>query len=144
MFCIPLKSEDNPQGTMGETELWKTFSEANIYIFFDHEPTKTFARRRAAKKGIEALGKQMVPVIEDLARSPPLGIIKGLKEGADKALHPSKSPMGGYGTTLAKTLLKQGKTAKDVAWILISMATAAIANAAQGVRNSCPSFAAGG
>lgn len=129
---------------MSETELWKTFSEANIYIFFDHEPTKTFARRRAAKKGIQALGKQMIPVIEDLAHSPPLGIIKGLREGAERALHPSKSPLADYGTTLAKALLKQGKSVKDVSWILISMATAAIANAAQGVCNSCPSLAAGG
>ena len=128
---------------MSETELWKTFSEANIYIFFDHEPTKTWARRRAGKKGIEALGKKMIPVVEELARSPPLGIIKGLKEGAEKALHPSKSPMVDYGRTLAKALLKQGKSTKDVAWILISMATAAIANAAQGVRNSSQSLCPG-
>jgi len=118
---------------MSESELWNTFSKANVYIFFDHEPTKSWARKREGKAGIEALGKKMVPIIEELAHTPSFGIIKGLKEGAERILHPTKSPMADYGKTFAKALLKQGKSAKEVSWILISMATAAIANSAQGV-----------
>jgi hypothetical protein len=133
LFCIPLKSEDNPHGSFDERELFRIFSDANIYIFFDHEPTKTWARRRVAKAGIEALAKKMVPLIEEMARMPGLGIIKGLKEGAENLLHGAKSPMAEYGKSFVKSLLKQGNSPKDVAWCLICLAVAFIANSAQAV-----------
>jgi linoleate 10R-lipoxygenase len=140
LFCIPLKSEDNPHGSFDERELFRIFANANIYMFFDHDPTKTWARRRDAKAGLEALAKKMVPLIEEMARTSGLGIIKGLKEGAENVLHGAKSPMAEYGKTFVKSLLKQGDSAKDVAWLLIGLATAFIANSAQAVSRAISSY----
>ena len=134
LFYIPFKTEDNPNGTFNERELLKIFQNANIYIFFDHDPTKTWARRRRGKEGIAALGKKLIPIIEDLAGG---GLLKGLKDNLTAG---AKSPMTEYGKTFAKTLLSQGKKPKEVAWTLICLAVAFIANTAQAVSTTLSGY----
>jgi len=133
LFYLPLKSDDNPHGCFTERELFQIMSDTNVYIFFDHDPTKTWARRRRAKTGLEKLAKQLLPTIEDLHDAPGLGIIHGVKGTLEAALHPAKSSLAEYGKTFVKALLKQGYSPKEVTWLLICLSLAFVANSAQAV-----------
>lgn len=160
---LPLKTDENPDGVYSEEELYKVLSGLTIYVFSDSDPTKSFARRREVRASIAKLCKIVeenvsklqtaVPILTGAAQATTSGLGKfGIKTPILSALvaakpitgivntltQPGKSKgalLEAYGENLAKKLLGTGKTAKEVAAILVGTACAFVGNTAVAV---CP------
>jgi len=139
LLYLPLKTDDNPNGQYSEPELYKTLTDLTWFVFSDSDPTKSWEHRREAKKGIDKLGAIMVEEIKKFKT--PIGIWDKLTGGA--GVRPPPPSLKDYGSNLVKRLLSSGKSAEDVAWMLLWSGCAFVANSACAVGIPLPSFLQG-
>jgi len=136
LLYLPLKTDDNPNGQYSEAELYKTLTDLTWFVFSDSDPTKSWEHRREAKKSIDKLGEVMVEEIKKFKT--PIGIWDKLTGGA--GVRPPPPSLKDYGSNLVKRLLSGGRSAEDVAWMLLWSGCAFVANSACAVGIPLPSF----
>jgi hypothetical protein len=122
IFGIPLETETE------EKELWKIISDAQTYIFFDLDPTKSWALRRDATTGVETLAKKFLHIISAMEGHQGLSMCKGISN----LLYPAKEDVG-LGKSFIKSLYHQGKSAEEITWTIIMLLCNTVGNSAHGV-----------
>lgn len=109
VFCLPLKTAENPLGIYSESQLYSLMALVFTCIFYDADPAKSFPLRQAARKLTQQLGQIMETlVIPELAH----GLCGHLLE----RLHKKQSVLSMYGTHMIQQLHKSGLGAKDLIW----------------------------
>jgi hypothetical protein len=70
VFALPLKSAENPRGIFSEQELYMIVAVISTAIFFDFEPTKSFALRpsQGLPEGCDNVGQANRSKCEDCYR----------------------------------------------------------------------------
>ena len=124
LFSLPLKTVENPRGIYTEQELSLILSVLFFAIFYDIDPTKSFALKNAAKTLAKTLGTLVLLNVESVAH---FGKIAELIE----KIH-TKSPLEDYGTHTIERLLQSGLSVKEVVWgQLMPTASSMVANQSQ-------------
>jgi linoleate 10R-lipoxygenase len=81
VFALPLKSAENPRGIFSEQELYMIVAVISTAIFFDFEPTKSFALRKVSQKAATMLGKLIEANVKTVtATSFAINFIDGFRE----------------------------------------------------------------
>lgn len=101
LFNLPLKTSSNPKGVYTEDELHAVLTLIYLAIYLDVDPVKSFPLKQATKAVAEQLGK----LIETSA-----GRSSGGKQN---------DPVSTHGSTLLKSLSKDGLSTSDIAWNMI-------------------------
>jgi len=124
LFSLPLKTEANPRGIYTEQELSQVLSVLFFAIFYDIDPSKSFALRNAARTLGQSLGELVMFNVDSVAR---FGVIADLIE----KMH-TKTALTEYGTHMIHRLLDSGLSIKDVVWgQLLPTASSMVANQSQ-------------
>ncbi|CCX29687.1 Similar to Psi-producing oxygenase A; acc. no. Q6RET3 [Pyronema omphalodes CBS 100304] len=97
-------------------------------MFFDLDPTKSWAFRRDATTGVETLAKKLLPIISAMEGHHGLSIF----EGISNLLYPAKEDVG-LGNSFIKSLYQQGKSAEEITWIIIMLLSNTVGNSAHDV-----------
>lgn len=135
LFCLDLKTPENPNGTYNVAELYKYIIDVRIFGFNNDDPGLALQRRKWAREGAESLTKTTLKVVSNLPASEKSG--KGIVKGAVSTAKSiaSKIPLVGklvgdgkgvegqstsgslrwYGYNVAKELIASGKTPAEVA-----------------------------
>ncbi|KAE8389860.1 heme peroxidase [Aspergillus alliaceus] len=135
LFCLDLKTSENPNGTYNNAELYKYIIDVRIFGFNNDDPGLALQRRKWAREGAESLTRTTLKVVSNLPASEKSakGIVKGAVSTAKGIA--SKIPLVGklfgdgkgveeqstsgslrwYGYNVAKELIASGKTAAEVA-----------------------------
>ena len=135
LFCLDLKTPENPNGTYNVAELYKYIIDVRIFGFNNDDPGLALQRRKWAREGAESLTKTTLKVVSNLPASEKSakGIVKGAVSTAKGIA--SKIPLVGklvgdgkgvegqstsgslrwYGYNVAKELIASGKTPAEVA-----------------------------
>lgn len=110
MFCIPLKTEENPYGIFTEQQLYLIFAAVFICIFFDVDPAHSFPLRQKAHAATQQMGNLMVLMVSAIKAT------GKLSNYLQTLLMPSTSPLKEYGLHMIHRLLESGKDIKDIVW----------------------------
>ncbi|KAJ6259386.1 Psi-producing oxygenase [Drechslerella dactyloides] len=113
LFCLPLKTEDNPRGVYTEQELYTILSVMFTFVFFDIEPTKSFALHKAGRM----VAGQLAHLIE--ANVIAINKTSFMKNIIDN-IYDQNSSLKDYGIHLIRRLLESGKTAQEITWQMFS------------------------
>ena len=116
MFCLPLKTVENPLGIYSESQLYSLMALVFTCIFYDADPAKSFPLQQAARKLTQQLGEIMETlVIPELSYG-----LHNLCGHIIERPHKQQSVLSLYGThmihQLHKSGLKSGLGAKDLIW----------------------------
>ncbi|MCJ1472027.1 hypothetical protein MMC13_000672 [Lambiella insularis] len=126
VFCLPLKTEQNPRGVFAEEELYLIMALVFTCIFFDADPSKSFPLREGSRKVTQQLGNIMQMMIEPMSL-PGSGFFRGILDVFHKA-----TPLSSYGFHMIAQLLKSGMGVKDIVWSqILPTAGGMVANQAQ-------------
>ncbi|KAK6337318.1 hypothetical protein TWF730_002723 [Orbilia blumenaviensis] len=119
LFCLPLKTEDNPRGVYTEQELYTVLSVMFTFVFFDIEPTKSFALHKAGK----LVANQLAHLIE--ANVLAINKTAFMKNIIDNIFDKSSS-LKDYGIHMIRRLLESGKTPEEITWQMVPTASASV------------------
>ncbi|KAF3104418.1 hypothetical protein TWF569_000135 [Orbilia oligospora] len=119
LFCLPLKTEDNPRGVYTEQELYTILSVMFTFVFFDIEPTKSFALHKAGR----LVAGQLAHLIE--ANVIAINKTAFMKNIIDN-IFDKNSSLKDYGIHMIRRLLESGKTAEEITWQMVPTASASV------------------
>lgn len=128
MVCyLPLKFEFNPDGTYTETELYGVFTKLIEYIFYNVDPTKTWALRRDLANAMPKLTAVIEQKVKDLGISAqdPSSLkcpVAGQQSGGDD----TASAIQTYGAAFTRQILSAGTGIKEATEILVGNGVAII------------------
>lgn len=126
VFCLPLKTEQNPRGIFAENELYLIMALVFTCIFFDADPSKSFPLREGSRKVTQQLGNIMQTMVEPMSL-PGSGFFGKMFDVFHKA-----TPLSSYGFHMIAQLLKSGMGVKDIVWSqILPTAGGMVANQAQ-------------
>ena len=126
VFCLPLKTEQNPRGVFAEEELYLIMALVFTCIFFDADPAKSFPLRQGSRTVTQQLGNIMQMMVEPMSL-PGSGVMANIIDRFHK-----HSPLSHYGMHMIIQLLKSGLGVKDVVWSqILPTAGGMVANQAQ-------------
>ncbi|KAK6332263.1 hypothetical protein TWF696_002984 [Orbilia brochopaga] len=119
LFCLPLKTEDNPRGVYTEQELYTILSVMFTFVFFDIEPTKSF--------GLHKAGRMVAGQLAHLIEANVVAIDKTsfMKSIIDN-IYDRNSSLKDYGIHLIRRLLESGKSAEEITWQMVPTASASV------------------
>lgn len=96
-----------------------------VGIFFDLDPMKSFGLQQVAKEAAAKLGALIEGNVKIINSA-------GFLTGISDKIHPTQTPLKGYGVHVIKQLLDAGLTPYEVAWSqMMPTAGAMVANQAQ-------------
>lgn len=128
MLCyLPLKFEFNPEGTYTETELFQVFTKLIDYIFYNVDPTKTWALRRDLNEAFPKLTtaiNEKVQALKTQAADP--SSLKCPVTGQQSGENDTASAIRTYGATFTRQILSAGTNAEETTEILIGNGIAII------------------
>jgi len=124
LFALPLKTAEHPHGVYTEQELYTILSVMFTFVFFDLEPTKSFALHKAAKMLCGQMQKLVVANINAINHT---GFMKHFMENMEN----SKTPLKDFGVHTIRRLLESGKTPDEIAWQVVPASCASVSNQAQ-------------
>ncbi|ODH51178.1 hypothetical protein GX48_02604 [Paracoccidioides brasiliensis] len=108
-FDLPLKTKENPKGLFMDREMFMVIVAIFTSVFFDVDPTKSFALRQVTREAGEELGK----VVESYVKSAKGFIsLSGIVDRFQK----HDNPLAKYGLDATRKLLKCGLSVSEVAW----------------------------
>ena len=136
VFSLPLKTENHSRGVYSEQEMYMVLAVIYTCIFFDHDPTKSFPLRLAAKAVTQQLGNFVEANVKMVNAT---GWIAGIVD----SVHQDHSPLTDYGVHMVRRLLESGMGVSEITWSQIMPTVGAmVANQAQVVSHSvellCP------
>ncbi|KAF7590130.1 hypothetical protein BBP40_003243 [Aspergillus hancockii] len=140
LFCLDLKTPENPNGTYNIAELYKYIVDVRVFGFNNDDPGLALQRRKWAREGAESLTKTTLKVVSNLPASEKSrkGIINGAVSTVKGIV--SKIPIVGklfgdgkgvegqstsgslrwYGYNVAKELIASGMSpaqVADISWM---------------------------
>jgi len=154
MCYLPLNTTSSPSYT--EAQLYRVLADLTTYVFSDADPLRSWKRRQASEEGTGKLVKEMEEIIKKLPPDTssstslltqttgyvPKTLIGKVVLGGPKTtttattstsqadICPTEGPLGHYGITFARKLVRAGKTPREVAEILVGTAAAFAPNTA--------------
>jgi len=154
MCYLPLNAKSGVSYT--EAQLYRVLADLTTYVFSDADPLRSWKRRHASGTGTGKLVKEMEEIIKNLPPDtssttsaftqttgyvPKTLIGKALLGGpkttttvttgsAQAEICPTEGPLGHYGITFARKLVRAGKNPREVAEILVGTAAAFAPNTA--------------
>ncbi|KAF3911316.1 Peroxidasin [Orbilia brochopaga] len=119
LFCLPLKTEDNPRGVYTDDELYAILSVMFTFVFFDIEPTKSFALHKAGRM----VANQLAHLVEaNVAAINKTSFMKNIINN----IYDRNSSLRDYGIHLIRRMLESGKSAEEIAWQMVPTASASV------------------
>ena len=126
VFCLDLKTDENPGGVHSVPELYKALLDVRIWGFNNNDIAQSWNRRRFAQEGANALSKStqtLVSMIANEERS--FGIMQKLntmlsRTKGHKADQSKEGSLRWYGRSIVRKLLQAGKTVEevsDICWL---------------------------
>jgi linoleate 8R-lipoxygenase / 9,12-octadecadienoate 8-hydroperoxide 8R-isomerase len=123
VFCIPIKTEANPNGIYSEHEAYMVMALVFTCVFFDADPMKTFPLRQASYEFTQQLGELMEGLIHLSTNN---GWLSGFLPKSKKSSLPI------YGAHMVKMLLQGGYDIKELVWThILPTAGGMVANQGQ-------------
>ncbi|KAF3905007.1 hypothetical protein AA313_de0203095 [Arthrobotrys entomopaga] len=119
LFCLPMKTEDNPRGVYTEQELYMILSVMFTFVFFDIEPTKSFALHKAGKLVADQLSHLIEANVIAINKT---SFMKNLIDN----IYDRNSSLHDYGIHMIRRLLESGKTAEEITWQMVPTASASV------------------
>ncbi|EWC45463.1 hypothetical protein DRE_00862 [Drechslerella stenobrocha 248] len=119
LFCLPLKTEDNPRGVYTERELYMVLSVMFTFVFFDIEPTKSFALHKAGRMVAGQLAHFMEANVTAINKT---SFMKSIIDN----IYDRNSSLKDYGIHMIRRLLESGKSAEEISWQMVPTASASV------------------
>lgn len=124
VFCLPLKSDQNPRGIYTESELYSIMALTLTCIFFSGDPTESFSLRQKAREATQQLGKLLILNVELIRKT-------GLITSWMKTLR-GDDVLPQYGVHFVRKMLQKGLSAQEIVWThILPTAGGMVANQAQ-------------
>ncbi|KAL9596957.1 MAG: hypothetical protein Q9219_005468 [cf. Caloplaca sp. 3 TL-2023] len=125
VFTLPLKTEESPHGVYSEQEMYMVLAVIFVCIFFDLDPSNSFALRHATRAVAQQLGKLVEANVHSISMT---GMVAGI---VDK-FRENKNPLSDYGVHMVRRLLDSGLGVSEITWSqILPTAGAMVANQAQ-------------
>ncbi|KAI1917442.1 hypothetical protein LOZ39_000434 [Ophidiomyces ophidiicola] len=124
-FQIPLKSAGGGSDAYTEQQLYDALARLFAYVFLDVDQAKSFERGVVASRDSKLLGERVSEAVKAVQGGRFLILRQAFERAKNKAFSE-------YGARLVERLSETGKSADEVAWILVPTAAAAVATQAQG------------
>ncbi|GIZ44782.1 hypothetical protein CKM354_000797100 [Cercospora kikuchii] len=136
LFCLDLKTEDNPMGTYSMASLYRDLLAVRTWGFGNADPGQAWKRRRQARDASARLRKATKAHLERLMSSHhghghQAGIIATLKsylsgQGAPRGSRVEEGSLRWYGVQIATQLLAAGESMEKVVDIMFMTALAGV------------------
>lgn len=137
LFCLDLKSQENPLGSLSIAELYKHLINVRIWGFNNDDPAMAWRRRGWAQEGATVLTKTTNKVIESVEiENSRKGLLGWLFSSSPRPNRAKSGSLGWYGRQIVKELMAAGKSRSDVADICWLTALAGVGVAVNVVSDS--------
>ena len=138
IFCLDLKSQENPLGSLSIADLYKHLLNVRIWGFNNNDPGMAWRRRAWASEGAAVMTKTTEVMIEGVAyESKWKGLIGWLISRSPRPSRAKEGSLAWYGRQIAKQLMAAGKTESEVAEINWLTALAGVGIPVNVVSHSC-------
>ncbi|KAI9690830.1 MAG: hypothetical protein M1822_008449 [Bathelium mastoideum] len=127
LFCLDLKSQENPLGSLTIADLYKHLINVRIWGFNNNDPGMAWRRRAWAQEGAAVLTKTTRTMIEGIAvESGRKGLLRWLFGRSPRPSRTKAGSLAWYGCHVAEELMAAGKTENEVADIFWLTALAGV------------------
>jgi linoleate 10R-lipoxygenase len=113
MFSLPLKTKENPHGIFSEHEMYMMMSVIFTAIFFDFEPTKSFALRKVAAKLSAMFGGLVEANVKSVTST-------GFAAKFIDSYRENDNSLSDYGVHMVRRLTDAGMNPHDIAFSQIA------------------------
>ncbi|KAI1312714.1 heme peroxidase [Xylaria venustula] len=116
LFYFDLKSDENPDGVLGSTELYRHLLNIRIWGVNNSDPAQAWTRRRRAQEGAKVITDTTRKLVDEVvrARGLGLGITAALSNTFSRKVHLKKDSLRSCGYQIVDGLLGQGNSAERV------------------------------
>ena len=111
VFCIPVKTEENPRGILTEREVYLVMALVFTCIFFDADPVNSFPLRQTSYKATQKLGELVQAIASAVGNSSVIGRVFDYFN--------KQTSLSEYGYHMITMLLKSGYGVKEAVWTQI-------------------------
>lgn len=124
VFCLPLKSDQNPRGVYTESELYSVMALTLTCIFFNGDPTESFSLHQKAREAAQQLGKLLILNIQLIRKT---GFVTSWMNSLC-----GNDVLPQYGVHLIRRMLQKGLSPQEIVWThILPTASGMVANQAQ-------------
>ena len=121
LFSLDLKTQQNPEGSLTMSDLYKHLINVRIWGFNNNDPGMAWRRRAWAREGAEVLTKSTKELVEGIAREASCKTLLGFFF-SQKSMRPDWSEKGSlraYGRRVVQQLLTQRSVDEvtDICWL---------------------------
>ncbi|GAP85595.1 putative linoleate diol synthase [Rosellinia necatrix] len=116
LFYFDLKSDENPDGSLGTAELYRHLLNIRIWGVNNNDPAQAWNRRRRAQEGAKAISETTRKLVDEVVRSRGLGlgIASALSNTFTRKAYLKKDSLRSCGLKLVEEFLAQGNSAERV------------------------------
>ena len=117
LFCLDLKSNHNPLGSLNIAELYGHLINVRIWGFNNNDPGMAWRRRGWAQESATVLTKTTREMIDGVASVRNWNPLKWLFSSVSRPNRAKEGTLAWYGRQMAKELITAGKTKDEVSEI---------------------------
>ncbi|KAK3389209.1 heme peroxidase [Podospora didyma] len=117
MFCLDLRTDENPGGTLSSTELYRYLLDIRIWGVNNNDPAQAWNRRRRAQEGARAVIDSTRKLVDKAKANRDLGLVSlGIGSAITSAIASTvkKGSLRSCGEKLVNELLAQGNSPERV------------------------------
>ncbi|KAI8944722.1 heme peroxidase [Xylaria longipes] len=116
LFYFDLKSNENPDGVLSATDLYKHLLNIRIWGVNNNDPAQAWTRRRRAQEGAKVIMDTTRKLVDEVVRGRGLGlgIASGLSNVFSRKTHIKAGSLRDGGYKIVDELLAQGNSAERV------------------------------
>lgn len=116
LFCFDMRSDENPDGTLGAAELYRHLLNIRIWGVNNNDPGQAWNRRRRAQEGAKVITDTTRKLVDEAVRGRGLGlgVVSALSNALGRKCHLKKDSLRSCGYKFVDELLAQGNSAETV------------------------------
>ncbi|CAM1509632.1 Fc.00g033710.m01.CDS01 [Cosmosporella sp. VM-42] len=116
LFYFDLKTDENPDGTLSSTELYRRLLDIRIWGVNNNDPGQAWNRRRRAQEGAKIVIDSTRKLVDEvvLGRGFGMGIASAISNKFTRKAYIKKDSLRSCGLKLVEELLSQGNSAEQV------------------------------
>ena len=119
LFYFDMRTEENPNGTLSSTELYRYLLDVRIWGVNNNDPAQAWNRRRRAQEGVTAIVNSTRPLVDKVVLSRGFGL--GIASSVTSVFSSmKKGSLRSCGHKLVEELLAQGESPEritDTMWL---------------------------
>lgn len=124
MFYLDLRTDENPEGTLGTAELYRALINIRVFATNSSDFAESWNRRRRAADGAHLIINSTRKLVEEVraSRGFSLGISAALSKMTTRQVHHKEGSLRSWGFKLVDALLAQGSSVENVVhqlWLTI-------------------------